>query len=76
MVCQCLSIAKLTLTQVTNTHQDNIGQKREIINMAVILQLQEGQKVWLRPDNMSTIYGATFVNGIWSWFCGYLVYAM
>ena len=58
MIKQCLFIVKLTMTQVTRTYENNPEFPYEIINMSVVLQLQAGQEVWLRPDSMTSIYGA------------------
>ena len=63
------------MTQVTNIYKNNPEQQNEIINMTVVLQLQEGQEVWVQPDNMESIYGATS-GGMRSWFSGPLVYAL
>ena len=63
------------MTQVTNIYKNNTEQQNEIINMTVVLQLQEGQEVWVQPDNMESIYGATS-GGMRSCFSGHLVYAL
>ena len=73
---QCVSKLTLKITQVTYTYQSNPDYPYELINMAVILQLQEGQEVWVRPNSMGEIYGADSENGMYSWFCGHLVYAL
>ena len=64
------------MTQATLTYEYNPDYYYETINMAVVLKLQEGQKVWLRPSNMESIYGADSDNGMRSWFSGDLVYAL
>ena len=63
------------MSQVTNISKNNPEQPNEIINMAVVLQLQEGQEVWVQPDNMESIYGVTSA-GMRFWFSGHLVYPL
>ena len=63
------------MSQVTNIYKNNPEQPNEIINIAVVLQLQEGQEVWVQPDTMESIYGITS-GGMRSWFSGHLVYSL
>ena len=64
------------MIQVTATYENNPEQLRETINMVVVLQLEEGQQVWLRPDSMDSVNGANSISGMYSWFSGHLVYAL
>ena len=64
------------MTQVNYTYESNPEYTYENINMAVLLQLQEGQEVWLRLNGMSSISGADSGNGMFSWFSGHLAYAL
>ena len=64
------------MTQVNYTYESNPEYAYELINMAVILQLQEGQEVWVRPSSMNSIAGASSSVSMSSWFSGHLVYAL
>ena len=74
-ISQYGSFMKSTMTQVTLTGEYNPPWPYESINMVVVLELQQGQEVYVRPGEMTSIYGAHVDNGMYSWFCGHLVYA-
>ena len=69
-------LAYISIKQVTYIYENNPGFPYDTLNMAVILQLQAGQQVWVQPFELNLIYGATSGDGIYSWFSGHLVYPL
>ena len=47
----------------------------ESINIIAVLELEAGQEVWVRPNSITTMYGADNTNGMYSWFSAHLVHA-
>ena len=63
------------MIQVARTYEKNPVYPNEGINVAIILQLQAGQEVWVRRGAITSIYGAD-TTGMFSWFCGHLIHAL
>ena len=61
--------------KVTHSYEVNYEYPYEGINMVVDLQLEAGQRVWLRPNSITAMYGKDG-NELRSWFSGHLVYAL
>ena len=64
------------MIQTTFSYEYDPDYQNEEINMVVILQLHEGQEVWVTPYGIMSIDGAFIGFGMSSWFSGHLVYAL
>ena len=53
-------------------NDDNPAQS---INIIVVLELEAGQQVWVRPSGISSMHGANSGDGMRSWFSAHLVHA-
>ena len=71
-----LHSGEITITQVSDTYENNPEYPNEGVNMVLVLQLEAAQEVWLEPIPVTALWGADTTMGMWSWFSGHLVYAL
>ena len=61
--------------EVAYAYEQNLDSPYEGINIALVLQLDAGQQVWVSPNQINEMYGVSAGDGLLSWFSGHLLYA-
>ena len=67
---ECISL-QVTFTWAYGDPTNN----NRLLESVIVLSLTAGQQVWMRPSNLSTMYGS-YSGGMQSWFSGHLIHAL